>query len=90
MDAPGVFPDIELVTYARDELGPIQPDAARRPWLFSVISQNWRPKPLASHEVIVKLIAATTTRTGLLVQSALDTNVSPAAGIVPGRTHAVS
>ena len=29
--------------------------------LFSAISQNWRGKPLVSHEVIVKLIAATTT-----------------------------
>ena len=42
--------------------------------LFSAISQNWRGKPLVSHEVIVKLIAATTTRTGLRVRSELDTN----------------
>jgi hypothetical protein len=28
--------------------------------LFSFISQNWRGKPLVSHEVIVNLIAATT------------------------------
>jgi len=42
--------------------------------LFSAISQNWRGKPLTSHEVMVNLIAATTTRTGLKVQSALDTN----------------
>jgi transposase len=42
--------------------------------LFSFISQNWRGKPLVSHEVIVNLIAATTTRTGLRVQSALDAN----------------
>lgn len=40
--------------------------------LFSAITQNWRSKPLASHEVIVKLIAATTARTGLRVMSALD------------------
>jgi transposase len=46
--------------------------------LFSAISQNWRGKPLVSHEVIVKLIAATTTRTGLRVRSALDTNAYPA------------
>jgi transposase len=46
--------------------------------LFSAISQNWRGKPLVSHEVIVKLIAATTTRTGLRVQSALDDNHYPA------------
>jgi transposase len=43
--------------------------------LFSFITQNWRGKPLISHEVIVNLIAATTTRTGLRVQSALDPNV---------------
>jgi transposase len=46
--------------------------------LFSAISQNWRGKPLVSHEVIVKLIAATTTRTGLRVRSALDENHYPA------------
>ncbi len=45
--------------------------------LFSFITQNWRGKPLISHEVIVNLIAATTTRTGLKVQSALDTNTYP-------------
>ncbi len=41
--------------------------------LFSFITKNWRGKPLVSHEVIVNLIAATTTRTGLRVQSQLDT-----------------
>jgi hypothetical protein len=46
--------------------------------LFSAISQNWRAKPLVSHEVIVKLIAATTTRTGLRVRSELDSNPYPA------------
>jgi hypothetical protein len=46
--------------------------------LFSAISQNWRGKPLVSHEVIVKLIAATTTRTGLRVRSALDDTRYPA------------
>jgi len=42
--------------------------------LFSFISQNWRAKPLVSHEVIVNLIASTTTRAGLTVQCELDTN----------------
>jgi hypothetical protein len=41
--------------------------------LFSYISQNWRGKPLTSHEVIVNLIASTTTRTGLTVKCELDT-----------------
>ena len=45
--------------------------------LFSHITMNWRGKPLVSHEVIVKLIAATTTRTGLTVQAALDTDPYP-------------
>jgi transposase len=46
--------------------------------LFSSISQNWRGKPLISHEVIINLIAATTTATGLTVKSKLDTNTYPA------------
>ena len=40
--------------------------------LFSFISQNWRGKPLLSHEVIINLIAATSTRTGLKVYARLD------------------
>jgi hypothetical protein len=35
---------------------------------------NWRGKPLTSHEVIVNLIANTTTRQGLEIQAELDTN----------------
>ena len=46
--------------------------------LFSFISQNWRGKPLISHEVIINLIAATTTAAGLAVKSKLDTNTYPA------------
>jgi Rhodopirellula transposase DDE domain len=42
--------------------------------LFSFITQNWRGRPLVSHQVIVNLIANTTTRTGLIVKAALDTN----------------
>ena len=45
--------------------------------LFSFITKNWRGKPLVSHEVIVNLIAATTTKTGLRVQSQLDTGKYP-------------
>jgi hypothetical protein len=40
--------------------------------LFSFITQNWRGKPLITHQVIVNLIAATTTKTGLTVRSRLD------------------
>jgi hypothetical protein len=46
--------------------------------LFSFISQNWRGKPLISHEVIVNLIAATTTKTGLVVHSEIDDSAYPA------------
>jgi transposase len=46
--------------------------------LFSAITQNWRGKPLVSHEVVVNLIGATTTRTGLQVRSELDTSRYPA------------
>ena len=42
--------------------------------LFSVITQNWRGKPLVSHQTIVNLIANTTTSTGLIVKADLDTN----------------
>ena len=42
--------------------------------LFCFITQNWRGKPLVSHQTIVNLIASTTTRTGLIVKAALDTN----------------
>lgn len=40
--------------------------------LFSFITKNWRGKPLVTHQVIVNLIAATTTSTGLTVSSRLD------------------
>ena len=40
--------------------------------LFSAISMNWRGRPLTSHEVIVALIGATTTHTGLRVRAELD------------------
>ncbi len=42
--------------------------------LFSFITQNWRGKPLISYQVIVELIAGTTTTKGLTVRSALDEN----------------
>ena len=45
--------------------------------LFSFIAQNWRAKPLVSYRVIVDLIAATTTKTGLKVYCELDTNSYP-------------
>ncbi len=40
--------------------------------LFSYISINWRAKPLTSYQVVIDLIAATTTSTGLKVYARLD------------------
>jgi len=45
--------------------------------MFSHISMNWRGKPLVSHEVIVNLIASTTTRTGLKIEAEMDHNLYP-------------
>jgi hypothetical protein len=45
--------------------------------LPSAISTNWRGRPLVSHQAIVELIAATTTRTGLIVHAELDRGVYP-------------
>lgn len=46
--------------------------------LFSYISMNWRGQPLVSHEVIINLIAGTTTRKGLKVHAELDDSLYPA------------
>ena len=40
--------------------------------MFSFITQNWRGKPLVSHQAIVNLIASTTTKAGLVVKAAID------------------
>jgi Rhodopirellula transposase DDE domain len=45
--------------------------------LFSHITMNWRGRPLASHDVIVSAIAATTTRAGLTVRAGLDPGSYP-------------
>jgi len=41
--------------------------------MFSHITRNWRGRPLVSHEVIINLIANTTTKTGLKIRAGLDT-----------------
>ena len=46
--------------------------------LFSFITSNWRGKPLISHQVIVQLIGATTTKNGLKVRCQLDPMTYPA------------
>ena len=45
--------------------------------LFSAITANWRGRPLTSHEVVVNLIGATTTRTGLKGTAELDPDPYP-------------
>lgn len=51
--------------------------------LFSHISMNWRGRPLASHDVIVNTIAATTTSTGLRVHAELDEREYPTGVKIP-------
>jgi hypothetical protein len=45
--------------------------------MFCHITQNWRGRPLLSHQVVVKLIAATRTTRGLKIRAALDTKNYP-------------
>jgi hypothetical protein len=45
--------------------------------LFAHISMNWKGRPLTSHEVVVQLIGATTSRAGLSVHAEADTNSYP-------------
>jgi hypothetical protein len=45
--------------------------------MFSHISRNWRGRPLVSHDVIVQLIANTTTQAGLRIRAELDTGQYP-------------
>jgi Rhodopirellula transposase DDE domain len=45
--------------------------------LFAFITQNWRGKPLVSHQVIVQLIGATTTDAGLKVTCEIDGGLYP-------------
>jgi hypothetical protein len=43
---------------------------------------NWRGRPLISHDVIVNLIGATKTRTGLRVKARLDKRKYPIGTVV--------
>ena len=45
--------------------------------MFCHITQNWRGRPLSSHEVIVNLIANTATAKGLKIRAELDTGAYP-------------
>ncbi len=58
--------------------------------LFSFISRNWRGQPLISYEVIINLIAATTTSTGLEVYARLDQNEYPKLEVTDAELAAVN
>lgn len=58
--------------------------------LFSYISRNWRGQPLVSYQVIINLIAATTTATGLKVYVRLDQNEYPKIEITDAQLAAVN
>ena len=45
--------------------------------MFCHITQNWRGRPLLSHEIVINLIANTTTQSGLKIQAALDSGIYP-------------
>ena len=45
--------------------------------LFSEITKNWRGRPLESYQVVVNLIGATTTETGLRVRADFDREFYP-------------
>ena len=51
--------------------------------LFSHITMNWRGRPLVSHDVVVSLIGATTTTSGLRVKARLDKKKYPTGVQVP-------
>jgi hypothetical protein len=58
--------------------------------LFSFISRNWRGEPLISYEVIINLIAATSTSTGLQVYARLDENEYPKVDVTDQELAAVN
>jgi hypothetical protein len=45
--------------------------------MFCHITQNWRGRPLISHEVVIQLIANTTTAAGLKIRAELDSGSYP-------------
>ncbi len=58
--------------------------------LFSFISKNWRGRALASYQVIINSIAATTTTTGLEVYARLDQHEYPKVEISDAELAAVN
>jgi transposase len=45
--------------------------------MFAHISMNWRGRPLTSHQAVIELVGATTTRQGLRIHAELDSNTYP-------------
>jgi hypothetical protein len=45
--------------------------------MFCHITENWRGRPLMSHEVVVKLIGTTSTKSGLKIRATLDKKTYP-------------
>ena len=59
--------------------------------MFCHITENWRGRPLVSHEVVVHLIGATTTRAGLAIRSELDEGRYPTGRqVTDGQMEALS
>ena len=59
--------------------------------MFCHITENWRGRPLGSHEVVVNLIGATTTRAGLAIRSELDKGRHPTGRqVTDGQMEALS
>jgi hypothetical protein len=59
--------------------------------MFAFITQNWRGKPLLSHQVIVQLIAAITTTEGLNIACAIDAAFYPKSAKISDRQiHAIN
>ena len=56
--------------------------------MFAYITQNWRGKPLVSHEVIVQLIGNTTTQTGLTIRAEINTGRYATGRKIPDREFA--
>ena len=59
--------------------------------MFCHITQNWRGRPLVSHEVVINLIANTKTRAGLRIRAELDRGHYPTGiKITDAQLHALN
>ena len=56
--------------------------------MFAYITQNWRGKPLVSHEVIVQLIGSTTTQTGLTIRAEINAGCYATGRKIPDKDFA--